>query len=70
MTATPREFQSLAAIVTTGSYKEAAAALGVHPGTVKNHLVNLHRKTDLTTVQLVYRLRHELALFIATRGGS
>ena len=64
--ATPREFESLAALVTAGSYKEAAAALGVHPSTVKNHLMSLHQKTDQTTFQLVHRFRNELALFIAT----
>ncbi|MGH2511572.1 MAG: response regulator transcription factor [Candidatus Limnocylindrales bacterium] len=67
---TPREFQAVAAVVTQGSYKEAAAALGITEETVKNHLAHAHERTGLTTVQLVHTLRHELALYIATRGGS
>ena len=70
MSYTPRQFQALAAVMTAGSYKEAAVALGVSESTVKNRLMRLHEKTDLTTIQLVYRFRNELALYIATRGGS
>ena len=65
---TQRQFATLAAVVRHGSYKEAAADLGLATGTIKNHLRELHARTDMTTVQLVYRYRTELALYFATRG--
>lgn len=66
--ATARQFDALAAIVLTGTYKEAAILLGVTEATIKRHMGDIHRRTDLTTVQLVYAFRAELALYFELRG--
>jgi sugar diacid utilization regulator len=55
----------LAEIVRHGTTKEAAAAMARHPGTIKGRLTRLHAETGLTTVQLVYAMRNEIALYLA-----
>ncbi len=54
-TPTPRQVDVLAAFVTAGgSVPEAAALVGVRPGTVKRHLADLRARSGLTTEQLIY----------------
>lgn len=51
----PRELDTLAATVTTDTSCDAAAKLGVHPHTVKNHNASVRRRLRVaTTVQAVY----------------
>lgn len=64
--ASPREFAVLAEVVRFGSYKEAAAALGISTQTVKNHLTALHRVTGMTTTQLANHYSAQLRLYMAT----
>lgn len=59
---TEREMDALAEYVYTGNHKEAARNLGMAESTFKAHLVNLRYKTStVTTLQLVFLLRGELA---------
>ena len=52
---TPRLLDVLVAYVTAGpSVLEAAALVGVRPGTAKRHLADLRAKWRLTTEQLIY----------------
>jgi predicted ArsR family transcriptional regulator len=45
----------LAAYVAAGgSVADAAALVGIRPGTVKRHLADLRAKSGLTTEQLIY----------------
>lgn len=58
--ATPCQTKALAAYVGSGgSVREAAALLGLRPGTVKRHLADLRARSGLTTAQLIYRGRAE-----------
>jgi DNA-binding CsgD family transcriptional regulator len=53
--ATQRQIDALAAYVEAGgSVSDAAALVGIRPGTVKRHLADLRAKAGLTTVQLIY----------------
>ena len=53
--ATQRQVDALAAYVEAGgSVSEAAALVGIRPGTVKRHLADLRAKSGLTTEQLIY----------------
>jgi DNA-binding NarL/FixJ family response regulator len=53
--ATPRQQKVLSAYVAAGgSVREAAALLGIRPGTVKRHLADLRARSGLTTEQLIY----------------
>lgn len=54
---TPRQHEVLAAVVETGSYKQAGHLLGLSEQTVKNQLWEARRRTGhLSTVQLAYAL--------------
>lgn len=44
---TPRELDSLRALVETGSVASAADALGIAPQTMKNHLRDAYRRLDV-----------------------
>ena len=58
--ATRRQMDVLAAFVAAGgSVPEAAARVGIHPGTVKRHLADLRARSGLTTEQLIYSGRAE-----------
>ena len=53
--ATPRQMDVLAAYVAAGgSVPDAAALVGLRPGTAKRHLADLRAKSGLTTEQLIY----------------
>jgi hypothetical protein len=53
--ATRRQVDALAAYVEAGgSVSDAAALVGIRPGTVKRHLADLRAKSGLTTEQLIY----------------
>ena len=53
--ATRRQLDVLAAYVATGgSVADAAARVGIRPGTAKRHLADLRAKCGLTTVELIY----------------
>ncbi|MEO7229625.1 MAG: hypothetical protein ABIZ30_03420 [Candidatus Limnocylindrales bacterium] len=53
--ATPRQLDVLAAYVAVGgSVPEAAALVGIRPGTAKRHLADLRARSGLTTEQLIY----------------
>ncbi len=53
--ATPRQLDVLAAYVAAGgSIPEAAALVGIRPGTAKRHLADLRARSGLTTEQLIY----------------
>lgn len=64
--ATPAQFESLAAVVLTGSYADAARLRGISEPTIKRHMGDLHRRTGLLTSQLAYAFRDELTLYFAT----
>lgn len=64
--ATPAQFESLAAVVLTGSYADAARVRGTSEATIKRHMGDLHRRTGLLTSQLAYAFRDELTLYFAT----
>ena len=54
---TERQLEVLEAYLATGSYRAAAAELGVGYGTVRGHLVNLRLKLGCdNTAQAVYVL--------------
>jgi hypothetical protein len=54
-TPTARQVDVLAAFVAAGgSVAEAAARVGVRPGTAKRHLADLRARSGLTTEQLIY----------------
>jgi len=54
-TPTARQVDVLAAFVAaSGSVAEAAAQVGVRPGTAKRHLADLRARSGLTTVELIY----------------
>ena len=53
-TPTPRQVDVLAAFVATGSVADAAARIGVRPGTAKRHLADLRARSGLSTEQLIY----------------
>lgn len=57
---TPRELACLRALVVTGSNGEAARSLGISESTVKNHLMHLHQKLNLTTYQLIWAFAEEI----------
>ena len=58
--ATRRQADALAAYVEAGgSVADAAALVGIRPGTVKRHLADLRAKSGLTTEQLIYAGRAE-----------
>jgi len=53
--ATQRQVDALAAYVEAGgSVSDAAALVGIRPGTIKRHLADLRAKSGLTTEQLIY----------------
>jgi transposase-like protein len=53
--ATPRQAQALAAYVEAGgSVADAAALVGIRPGTVRRHLADLRARSGLTTEQSIY----------------
>ena len=53
--ATQRQVDALAAYVEAGgSVSDAAALVGIRPGTVKRHLADLRAKSGLTTEQSIY----------------
>lgn len=53
--ATQRQVHPLAAYVEAGgSISDAAALVGIRPGTVKRHLADLRARSGLTTEQLIY----------------
>ncbi len=56
---TARQVDVLAAFVATGSVADAAARVGVRPGTAQRHLADLRARSGLTTEQLIYRGRAE-----------
>ena len=59
--ATDREVVVVAAVLVTGSEKEAAHRLGLSHSTVKHHLVNARSKVGATTTaQLVWILAPRL----------
>lgn len=59
-TRTPRQVDVLAAFVASGgSVPDAAARVGIRPGTVKRHLADLRARSGLTTEQLIYSGRAE-----------
>ncbi len=59
-TRTARQVDVLAAFVAAGgSVANAAASVGIRPGTVKRHLADLRARSGLTTEQLIYRGRAE-----------
>jgi predicted ArsR family transcriptional regulator len=59
-TRTPRQVDVLAAFVAAGgSVSDAAARVGIRPGTAKPHLADLRARSGLTTEQLIYRGRAE-----------
>ena len=52
---TQRQVDALAAYVEAGgSVSDAAALVGIRPGTVKRHLADLRARSGLTTEQLIY----------------
>ena len=54
-TPTARQVDVLAAYVGTGgSVADAAARVGIRPGTAKRHLADLRARSGLTTEQLIY----------------
>ncbi len=58
--ATQRQLEVLAAFVAAGgSVSDAAALVGIRPGTVKRHLADLRVRSGLTTEQLIYSGRAE-----------
>jgi predicted ArsR family transcriptional regulator len=58
--ATRRQTDALVAYVEAGgSVADAAALIGIRPGTVKRHLADLRAKSGLTTEQLIYAGRAE-----------
>ena len=59
MPATQRQVDVLAAFVASGSVADAAARVGIRPGTVKRHLADLRARSGLTTEQLIYSGRAE-----------
>jgi DNA-binding NarL/FixJ family response regulator len=53
--ATQRQMDVLAAYVAAGgSVSDAAALVGIRPGTIKRHLADLRARSGLTTEQLIY----------------
>jgi predicted ArsR family transcriptional regulator len=64
-TPTARQVDVLAAFVAAGSVADAAARVGVRPGTAKRHLADLRARFGLTTEQLIYRGRAEGWLVVA-----
>ncbi len=53
--ATRRQMDVLAAYVAAGgSVPDAAALVGIRPGTAKRHLADLRAKSGLSTEQLIY----------------
>jgi len=61
-TRTARQVDVLAAFVASGgSVPDAAARVGIRPSTAKRHLADLRARSGLTTEQLIYRGRAELA---------
>ena len=66
---TDRQVQTLAAVIATGSYGEAAATLGIRPRTVCNHLVGLRLRLGVeTTLQAVYVLTARGVLVVPSVG--
>lgn len=62
-TLTGRQVEVVFAYIQTGSEKAAAHALGIAPGTVKNHLANGRSRVGaLTTAQLVYVVARDYAV--------
>lgn len=58
--ATPRQWDVLAAYVAAGgSVSDAARLVGIQPSTVKRLLANLRARSGLSTEQLIYRGRAE-----------
>ena len=65
-TPTARQVDVLAAFVASGgSVAEAAAPVGVRPGTAKRHLADLRERSGLSTEQLIYRGRADGWLVVA-----
>lgn len=62
---TDAQFETLAAVILTGSYAAAAVVRAVSLATIKRHLQDLHTQSGLLTVQLAYVYRAELALYFA-----
>jgi len=59
-TRTARQVDVLAAFVEAGgSVSDAAARVGIRPGTAKRHLADLRARSGLTTEQLIYGGRAE-----------
>lgn len=55
------ELYALRAYVRTGSVAAAAATLGLHPQTVKNHLASIRTKLRVhSTIQAAYLLHDKL----------
>ncbi len=64
---TARQVDVLAAFVAAGgSVPDAAALVGIRPGTVKRHLADLRARSGLTTGQLIYSGRAEGWLVVPT----
>lgn len=54
---TPRQSEVIRAMFREGSVKDAARALGIKPVTVKNHLIDIHRRLGVeNTYEAAYRL--------------
>lgn len=54
---TPRDLEVVAEYIRHGSFKEAAACLGISPQTAKNHANGIHQRTGATsTVQVAHAL--------------
>jgi len=45
----PGQLRTLAAVVTCGTQKDAATALGISPQTIKNNLFNLYRRLGVNS---------------------
>ena len=66
---TARQVEVLAAIVASGSHKEAAFALGISPNTVRNHLVTMRDQLGVsTTAQAIYVLAARGVLVVPSVG--